>query len=139
MLRDRVLGVRWLVCLVVAWSAAWMALPRLAEAAPFPPGRDAGPIDLETVRAALETRVARDSLAALGLDAEEATAVVERLTPEERAELVARASELAVGGDVAAAAIVAVAIIVGMIIILVLELMGRRVVSRPPVPSPVAP
>ena len=45
----------------------------------------------------------------------------------------ARAPELAAGGN-PAAPVLAVAIIVGLLLILVLELIGRRVVSRPPTP-----
>ena len=60
-------------------------------------------------------------------------ALLARLSPEERAELAARAPELAAGGN-PAAPVLAVAIIVGLLLILVLELIGRRVVSRPSTP-----
>ena len=43
------------------------------------------------------------------------------------------ARELAAGGN-PAAPVLAVAIILGLLLILVLELIGRRVVSRPPTP-----
>ena len=66
----------------------------------------------------------------------EATALWQRLTPAEREELAARADELRAGGDPVAAG-VAIAIIVAMFVILALELIGRRVISRPA--SPVEP
>lgn len=130
MLRDRLLAVRWLVYLVVAWAVLLAALPRVSEAAPLPPAR-AGAVegDLEAVRVLLEQKVARERLAALGLSPEEVRGLLDRLTPEERSELAARAAELGTGGDVVG--IIAVAIILTMVVILVLELMGRRVISRP--------
>lgn len=130
MLRDRLLSVRWLVYLIVAWGVVWAAVPHLAEAAPLPPARDgAAAGDLEAVRSLLEQKVVRERLGALGLSPAEAATVLERLTPEERSELAARAQELGVGGNTAA--ILAVAIILALLVILVLELMGRRVISRP--------
>lgn len=131
MLRDRVLGARWLVYLCVTWSVAFTALPRLAAGAPIPPARaDGAAGDLEAVRAALEQKVVRDRLAELGVSAAEAEAVLDRLSPAERSEVAARAQELDAGGS-AGPAILAIAIIVGILVILVLELMGRRVISRP--------
>ena len=53
-----------------------------------------------------------------------------RLTPAERAELAARVTSFSAGGDPVAAG-VAIAIIVAMFVILALELIGRRVISRP--------
>ena len=130
MLRDRLLAVRWLVYLVVAWGVLLAALPRVSEAAPLPPARaGAGEGDLEAVRVLLEQKVARERLAALGLSPEEVKGLLDRLTPEERSELAARTEELGTGGDVVG--IIAVAIILTMVVILVLELMGRRVISRP--------
>ena len=131
MLRDRLLGWRWLSAAVVAWGVGWAALPNLAEAAPLPPVSVAGsPADLETSRVGLERTIVRDRLAALGVSPAEAEAVLDRLSPEERAEMAARASELEAGGN-PAAAVIAVAIIVSLVVVLVLELLGRRVVSRP--------
>lgn len=131
MIRDRLLRLRWLVWLVVAWGVAMAAAPRLGEAAPFPPARGGGaPGDLEGVRPLLERRLAQAQLAALGLSEAEAARLWERLTPPERAELTARADELYTGGNPVAAG-VAIAIIVAMFVILALELIGRRVISRP--------
>ena len=63
-------------------------------------------------------------------DVDAAAALWERLTPAERAEVAERVSELQAGGDPVAAG-VAIAIIVAMFVILALELIGRRVISRP--------
>jgi len=73
--------------------------------------------------------VVRDRLATLGLSPAEAATVLDRLSPEERSDLAARAQEVDAGGN--AVAILAVAIIVALLVILALELMGRRVISRP--------
>ena len=109
-----------------------MALaPRPSEAGPLPPARGAGAVgDLEVTRTRLERRLVQAQLAALGVSEAEATEVWQRLTRAERAELAARADELRAGGDPVAAG-VAIAIIVAMFVILALELMGRRVISRP--------
>lgn len=121
---------RWLVWLVVLWGIGTAALPRLAEGAPLPPARAEGAGgDLERVRALLEQRLVREHLRALGVSEAEAAEVWRRLTPEERAEMAARLDELGAGGN--AAAVLAVAIIVGLLVIFVLELLGRRVISRP--------
>lgn len=133
MLREHLLGRRWLVYGLVAWGVACVAAPRLTEAAPLPPARaeaDAGTADLDRVRAALETRLVRERLLALGVSPDEAAAVLARLEPAERTELVARLGELEPGGD--AAAFLAIGIVVVLLVILVLELMGRRIISRPP-------
>ncbi len=130
MARDRLLRPRWLVWLVVLWGVTIGAAPRV-DAAPLPPAReDAATGDLDRARALLDERAVRAELAALGVSEADATALWERLTPAERAELAARAKELAPGGDPVAAA-VAIAIVVAMFVILALELIGRRIISRP--------
>ena len=130
MLRDRLLCRRWLVHLIVAWGFTIAALPHVADAAPFPPTRDgASEASLDAVRAVLEQKIIRGRLAALGVSPAEAEAALQRLSPEERTELAARAQELAAGGN--AVALLAVAIILGLLVIFALELMGRRVISRP--------
>jgi hypothetical protein len=127
---NPLLRARWLVWLVVAWGVATAALPRLAEAAPLPPARSPGaPGELDAVAALLERRLVRSRLEALGVSEPELAALWRRLTPEERTELAARVDDVRAGGEAAAA--VAVAIIVTMLVILVLELLGRRVISRP--------
>ena len=105
--------------------------PRLGDTAPLPPARGAGASgDPGVTRTLLERRLVQAQLAALGVSEVEATEVWERLTPAERTELTERADELRAGGDPVAAG-VAIAIIVAMIVILALELIGRRVISRP--------
>jgi hypothetical protein len=88
------------------------------------------PGDLDRARAVLEHRRALAELEALGVSHPEAAELWGRLTPAERAELVARIDELRAGGNPLAAG-VAIAIIVAMAVILALELIGRRVISRP--------
>ena len=78
----------------------------------------------------LERRLVQARLATLGVSEAEAAELWGRLTPAERAELAERADELQAGGDPVAAG-VAIAIIVAMFVILALELIGRRVISRP--------
>ena len=137
MIRDRLLRFRCLVWLVVVWGVAMAAAPRLAEGAPLPPARAAGARgDLELARALVELREhrrVRAELRALGVSESEAAELWGRLTPAERAELVARVDELRAGGNPLAAG-VAIAIIVAMAVILALELIGRRVISRPSEP-----
>ncbi len=131
MARDRMLRPRWLVWLVLAWSVAIAAVPRLGDAAPLPPERAAGAAgDADAARALVERRLVQARLATLGVSEAEAAALWERLTPAERAEVAERVSELQAGGDPVAAG-VAIAIIVAMFVILALELIGRRVISRP--------
>lgn len=139
MLRDRMLRRRGLVAIIVAWAVVVSALPRLADAEPSrdealgaPPAGSVGPWDSEPrpeVLAGPEARVIRARLAALGVSPAEIERVLARLDPAERAEMAARVDELDAGGNGVAA--LAVAIIVGLLVILVLELMGRRVISRP--------
>jgi hypothetical protein len=112
----------------VAWGAMLAALPQPAEALPLPPAGAASP-DLEGARVLLEARTIRARLAALGVSPAEAAAALDRLTPDERAELAARAQELTAGGQ--GVELLAFAIIVALLVILVLELLGRRVISRP--------
>jgi hypothetical protein len=148
----------WLGTLLVAWglaAAVWPPTPAAARAEPrgpvpaalspepapaaaaasivlpasgATPARGSPPVtpgapdrDAEA-RELLETR--------LGLSPQDARLLLERLTPDERREMVARAEELGVGGSPALVAL-GVAAAVAFIVILVLELMGRRVVSRP--------
>jgi hypothetical protein len=132
MAHGRMLRPRWLVWLVLAWSVAMASVPRLGDAAPLPPERApaAAAGDLEPARTLLERRLVQAQLATLGVSEAEASELWERLTTAERAELVERADELRAGGDPVAAG-VAIAIIVAMFVILALELIGRRIISRP--------
>jgi hypothetical protein len=107
------------------------AVPCVSEAAPFPPGRGAGPAgEHEVMRTLLDRPLVRAQLASLGVSEADAAELWARLTPTERLELAARADELRAGGNPAAAG-VAIAIVVAMFVILALELIGRRVISRP--------
>lgn len=110
---------------ILAWAVVLGLLPRLAETAPVPPSSPAVPVDV----AGLEARVIAAHLVALGLSVEEADRRVAALDPQERHALATRLDEVAVGGNAAGA--LAAVIIVGLLVILVLELMGRRIVSRP--------
>jgi hypothetical protein len=139
MLRDRLLRPRWLLWLVVFWSVALTVPPRSGDAAPLAPARGPGASgSLDFVRTEIERRLVQSRLAALGVSGPEAAEVWARLSPAERAELVARADELRAGGDILAA-VVAIGIVVAMFVILALELIGRRVISRPTEPEGVAP
>lgn len=130
MLRDRLLRPRWLVHLIVAWGVAIAAVPHIAESAPVPPSREAaGPGDLGVLRAALESRIVRDRLASLGVSPADAETVLERLSPAERTELASRVDELGAGAG--GVEFLALAIILALVVILVLELLGRRVISKP--------
>jgi hypothetical protein len=139
MTRARWLHPRWLLWLLVAWSVATGVAPRLSEAAPLPPARAAGGAgDLDGAGARPDRRLVEARLAALGLSPADAAVLWERLGPAERAELAARVDELGGGGDPVAAG-VAIAIIVAMFVILTLELIGRRIISRPSEPEGVRP
>ncbi|MGH7322273.1 MAG: PA2779 family protein [Candidatus Rokuibacteriota bacterium] len=130
MVRDRLLSYRWLVYGIVVWGMAVASVPQVADAAPLPPARaGSGDTDLDTLRHLLERRIVRDRLAAVGVSPADAEAALQRLSPEERSELATRAQELEAGGN--GVAFLAVAIIIGLVVILILELLGRRVISRP--------
>jgi hypothetical protein len=114
---------------MVGWGVAVAAIPP-AAAAPFPPlpaVADAG--SLEVVRLGLEAKLVRARLITLGVSPADAALAFARLTPSERAELAGRLHEIDAGGD--AASFLAFAIVIVLVIILALELLGRRVISRP--------
>ncbi len=111
---------------VLLWAVVLGLLPHVVEAAPLPPATAA---PAETDGAALETRLVLAHLVALGVNPEEASARVAALSDAERHALAERLDEVDAGGSAAAA--LAVAIIVGLLVVLILELMGRRVISRP--------
>jgi hypothetical protein len=119
----------WIVHVVVAWGVVLGATPH-TTAAPLPPspaGTEVG--DLEVARLRLEARLVGARLVALGVSPADAAVALARLTPAERSELAGRLHEIEAGGD--AASFLALAIIVALVVILVLELLGRRVISRP--------
>jgi uncharacterized protein DUF6627 len=111
---------------VLVWALLLGALPHLTDAAPLPPATASS---RAPDPAALEARLVTARLVALGLSAEEAAGRVATLSDAERHTLAQRLDELDAGGSPAAA--LAVAIIVGLLVVLILELMGRRVISRP--------
>src|SRR5262249_39074139 len=125
MLRRRLVRPR-VVVLVLSWAIALGCLPHVVEPAPLPPATAAS---AEADQAALETRLVLAQLEALGVDRAEAQARVAALSDAERHALAMRLDELGAGGS--AAAVLAVAIVVGLLVVLILELMGRRVISRP--------
>lgn len=136
MVRDRLLGPRWFVWLIVAWGVTIASAPHPGETAPLAPARAAGASgSLDALaRIELERRLVQARLAALGVSGEEAREVWARLSPAERAELARRADELRAGGDIFIA-MVAIGIVVAMFVILTLELIGRRVISQPTAPE----
>jgi hypothetical protein len=112
---------------VLLWALVLGLVPHAAEGAPLPPAGGAGAGG--DGAGALESRVLAARLAALGLSESEIATRLERLTPDERRELAARVDELDAGGR--AAAVLSIAILLGLLVVLVLELLGRRVISRP--------
>jgi hypothetical protein len=130
MLREQLLSRGWLVYGVVAWGVALAAAPYAADPVPLPPVAEAaGAGDLGDLRAALEGKIVRGRLLTVGLSPAGLAAALERLTPVERSELAARAQELSAG--VSGVEFLAFGIILAMLVVLILELMGRRVISRP--------
>lgn len=111
---------------ILAWAFVLGLLPRVADGAPFPPAPVRQAVEDP---APYEARLIAAHLGALGLSPAEVAARLAALSDAERAALAARLDEVAAGGSAAGA--VAVAIIVVLLVILALELMGRRVVSRP--------
>jgi hypothetical protein len=120
MLRTRILRPRWLTIALVLWSAAWISLPGPGEGAPLPPARASASGEVPGTGA--DVAVLQEALVAQGLSAADAERVVARLTPAERAELAARAQELAVGGD---GTVLIILLILLVAILLYLPLAGR--------------
>jgi len=116
------------VLAVLAWAILLGLVPALTDAAPIPSGLPT-PADADRVVRLLEEKAVAGRLAALGLGAEEVRAKLEALGEEERRQLAARLAELEAGGNAAGA--IALVIIFALLVIIVLELMGRRVISRP--------
>jgi len=118
MLRTRVLRPRWLTVALVLWAAVWLSLPVPADGAPLPPARAAAPAEGAGTDTALQ-----EALVAQGLSPADAAVVLARLTPAERAELAARAGEVAVGGSPELLLIIGIVLLVS--ILLYLPLAGR--------------
>jgi len=111
---------------ILLWAVVLGFLPSAAETAPLPPATTASP---QADPAGLETRLVLAHLVALGVSPEEARARVAALSDAERHALAERLDEIGAGGS--AAAVLAVIIVVALLVVLTLELMGRRVISRP--------
>jgi len=111
---------------LLLWSLMLGVLPTPAAAAPLPPATTASP---EADPAALETRLVLAHLVALGVSPEEAGARLSALSDAERHALAERLDEVGAGGS--PAAILAVVIVLALLVVVTLELMGRRVISRP--------
>jgi Family of unknown function (DUF6627) len=111
---------------VLLWALVLGFLPSPAGSAPLPPATTASP---EADPAALEIRLVLAHLVALGVSPEEASARLAALSDTERHALAQRLDEVEAGGS--AAAVLAVIIVLALLVVLTLELMGRRVISRP--------
>jgi hypothetical protein len=111
---------------VLAWALVLGFLPA-GQAAPLPPRGDGGAV---IDAGPLEQRLMDARLIALGVSPEDAARRLSALSEAERHELARRLEEVDAGGDVLAA-VLAISIIVGLLTVLVLELLGRRVISRP--------
>jgi hypothetical protein len=109
---------------VLLWAAVLALVPRGGEAAPLPPAAT-GSDDA----ADLEARQVVAHLVALGVSPGDARARLSALSDAERQALARRLDEIGTGGSLAA--VLAIGIIVGLVAVLVLELIGRRVLSRP--------
>ncbi len=130
MLRDRFLARTPLLYGLIAFGILVSLVPAPAVGAPLPPQLSPGNTqgDLEGVRETLELRTVRAQLEALGVAPADVEAKLARLSPEELHQLAQRADEVRAGGDGVGA--LAFVLIVVLLVILILELMGRRVISR---------
>ncbi len=131
MLRDHLFARTPLLYVLITWGIFVSLLPVPALGAPLPaqlsPGDVAGR-DLETVRQTLEMQAVRQQLEALGVTPAEAETKLARLSPDELHQLAQRADEIRAGGDGVGA--LAFVLVVVLLVILILELLGRRVISR---------
>ena len=131
MLRDRFLARTPLLYVLITWGILISLLPAPAIGAPLPAQLSQGDgsgRDLETVRQALEMRAVRQQLEALGVTPAEAEAKLARLSPDELHQLAQRAEEVRAGGD--GVGLLAFVLVVILLVIVILELLGRRVISR---------
>jgi hypothetical protein len=116
-----------LVIPALAWALLLALGPAGGEAVPL------APVTTDVADPAeLEARLIVAHLVALGVSPRDARASLARLTDAERQALAQRLDEVGSGGSIAA--VLAIGIIVGLLAVLVLELIGRRVVSRPSEP-----
>ncbi len=123
------------VCFVALSLAVSLALiPRPTDASLLPSGpvSASGPAaeELNRVVTALEQKAVATRLADLGLSQAEIRARLAALSDDELHRLASRVDQLEAGGDGAAGVLAAVVIFV-LLVILILELLGRRIISRP--------
>ncbi len=131
MLRDHLLARTPLLYALITWGIFVSLWPASALGAPLPAQLSQGDVsgrDLETVRQTLEMRAVRQQLEALGVTPAEAETKLARLSPDELHQLARQADEIRAGGD-AVGALVFVLLVV-LLVIVILELLGRRVISR---------
>lgn len=79
----------------------------------------------------MEVKVVKERLGQLGMTPQEAEAKLKSLTPGEVHQLAARAQEIEAGGDAGAAEVLAVILLAILLFIVIMELLGRRIISRP--------
>ncbi len=130
MCRDRFIRPRWLAYPLIMWGLLVCAMPNPVLGAPLPSqsadGRSAA--DLAELRQAMEVRVVKERLGQLGLTPTEAEAKLASLTPDEIHQLAGRVQEIQAGGD--GAELLAVVLLAILLFILIMELLGRRIISR---------
>lgn len=119
-----------LICWYLAFTLSGLfILPAAAQAAFISPseGTLAGmDIDnLATVREALENGILTEKLTALGLSADEITARLDALTPEERQAVLADADKIQAGGN----GVVSLLLVV-LLVVLILKLMDKEIIIK---------
>ncbi len=132
MLRDWLLARSPLLYVLIAWGIMISLWPAPVLGAPLPAQLSQGDVagrDLETVRHTLEMQAVRQQLEALGVTPAEAEAKLARLSSDELHQLAQRAEEIRAGGDEVLGALVFVLLVI-LLVIVILELMGRKVISR---------
>jgi len=131
MCRERFIRPRWLVYPLILWGVLVCVVPSPALGAPLPSealdGRSTG--DLEKLRQVMEVRVVKERLGQLGLSPQEAEAKLASLASEEIHQLAVQVQEIQAGGN--GAELLAVILLAILLFILIMELLGRRVISRP--------
>ena len=131
--RSRMLN-RPLCLSVLALSVSLALVPRLSEGAPLASSSVSAPGASAEERNRLITALEQQAVAArlqeLGVSHTEIAAKLQALSDDELHRLTSQMDQLAAGGDGAAGALAAVLIFI-LLLVLILELLGRRVISRP--------
>lgn len=130
MCRDRFIRPRWLAFPLIMWGLLVCMMPNPALGAPLPSQSADGwsAADLAELRQAMEVRVVKERLGHLWLSPTEAEAKLASLAPEEIHQLAGRVQEIQAGGD--GAELLAVVLLAILLFILIMELLGRRIISR---------